>query len=321
MRFSVEHIIDETTVPGLHQPISLALDSQGNLLICDRYRQGPFILSRLVTADNYARVVLGSEVTLGLPPQTVRVGPGDSLYIHGRPSDGSEGTPSSAVRLSGYGRMEQTYRFPSAPFDLCVDGRGKLWAIFPEDSPVAMLHAYDLDGSLLFDYGDAVKTARRKESDTPPSFADGQAVAVAPDGSIWLGAYGPSPDEDEKGNELINCAVNLLPDGSWRSWHFPSTFDRGSAFVDFLGMAAPGHDTLLTIAYGNVAEFGESDEFLVELDCAAQQVHWHNLADDLGITDLKARLFPSIADLAFRNGRLYLCDRNQSRIIIVRVEP
>jgi hypothetical protein len=322
MRFSVERIIDGRTVPGLYHPVSVALDARGNLLVCDHTREGPPALSRLVTADNYTRVVLATEATLGVPPLTVRVGPRDSLYIHGRaPGDVGPGV-SHAVRLSGYGVREQVYHFPreSVPSDLCVDEHGKLWAVFPEDSPVAMLHAYDLDGTLFYDYGEAVKAARRGEQQGPPAFADGQAIARAPDGTIWVAAYGPSPDEDAEGRELINCLVALAPDGSWRETYFPNIFTEGEGLVDFLGLAAPRPRTLLTVAYGNQAEFGERDEFLVEIDCAAARVTWHNLADDVGINDLKARLFPSIADMAYRDGRLYLCDRNQSRIIVLRVE-
>lgn len=320
MRFSLDRIIDSQTVPGLHEPVSIAVDSRGNLLLCDRHREGQPTLSRLVAVDNYARVVLGIEASLGVPPQMVRSGPGDSLYIFGALREAPREEASRVVRLSGYGVLEQTYVFPqgSVPADMCVDGNGKLWAIFPEDSPVAMLHAYDLDGTLFFDYGEAVKAARRAGTPAPPAFADGQTLTVGPDGSVWLGAYEPSPDEDEDGSEVINCTVNLGMDGAWRSWWFPSNFEGGDGFGDFYGLAAPRPGTLLTVAYGSPSDFGERDEFLLELDGDARRVIWHNLADDVGINDLKARLFPSIADLTYRDGRLYLCDRNQSRIIVLR---
>ena len=322
MRFSLHRIIDSQTVPGLHQPVSVAVDSRGNLLVCDHHREGPPTLSRLVAADGYARVVLGVEATLGVPPEIVRSGPGDSLYIFGFLRDAPREQASRAVRLSGYGVLEQTYVFPqgSVPTDMCVDRNGKLWAIFPEDSPVAMLHAYDLDGSVFFDYGASVKAARQAEAASPPAFADGQSLAVGPDGSVWFGAYEPSPDEDEEGREAINCAVNLGTDGSWRSWWFPSTFAGGDAFGDFYGLAAPHNGVLVTVAYGSPSDFGERDEFLLELDGTSRRATWHNLADDVGLNDLKARLFPSIADITYRNGLLYLCDRNQSRIIVLRVE-
>src|SRR5690348_3125300 len=128
MRFSMLRVIDSELVPGLYQPVSVALDARGNLLICDTYREGEPTLSRLVIADDYTRVVLGTEASLGVTPQTVRIGPRDTLYVAGYRAGEQEIPSYQAVRLSGYNRLEQVYTFPtgSIPDDLCIDQNGKL---------------------------------------------------------------------------------------------------------------------------------------------------------------------------------------------------
>src|SRR5438045_3714428 len=113
MRFSMLRVIDRALVPGLHQPVSVALDARGNLLICDNYRESEPTLSRLVTADDYTRVVLGTEASLGVAPQTVRIGPRETLYVAGYRAVDQDTPTYQAVRLSGYNRLEQVYTFPT----------------------------------------------------------------------------------------------------------------------------------------------------------------------------------------------------------------
>lgn len=304
MRFSVERVLDATAVPDLHQPTSLALDSQGNIVLCDRPRGEPAV-SRLLASDGYRRQIVASTEALDGPPLLVRSGPQDTVYILCLSPDSGR---TVVRRLSATGKREQPYPLPGTPADIAVDHEGKLWVMYRDRSQGLSLQAYGARGALAYDYEEAVEDARNNET-VPPLFIEGQYVAVDPGGDIWFGAF----------LEQTSC-VCLEPNGRWKYWDYPSSFAEARGFLDYTGLAAASSSTLLTTDFRAIGEQSGAppvEQYLVEIDLEGRRLLWTSLAD-LGLPDMREPAEPSIWDLAWHDGRLYLCDYTYSRIIILR---
>ncbi|MBI4498649.1 MAG: hypothetical protein HY689_12210 [Chloroflexi bacterium] len=299
VRFTLVRVLDSRTVPDLNQPTSLAVDSQGNLVLCDCPEGRPTV-SRLLAQAGYHRQPVADAGTFGAPPVLVRVGPRDALYVGCFPQGGQP----CVRRISAAGQREQPYALPGIPADFAVDREGKLWVIYRERSQGLSLQAYGPFGAPTYDYEAAVEEARDHEV-APPLFIDGQYLTVAPDGDLWFGAV----------LEQTSC-VRLAPDGRWRYWDYPSSFTDAHGFTDYCGLAAADATTLLTTDF-RALDGGPAEQYLVEIDLERRRFSWTSLAD-LGLPDMREPAEPSIWDLAWRDGLLYLCDYTYHRIIILR---
>lgn len=296
-------VIDRSRVPDLTEPTSLAVDSRGDVIVCDR-PGGVATLSRLVAAEGYRRQLIGTPAELGIVPLLVRVGPQDTIFVCGEIDEGSG--RMGVRRLSREGKREQPYPLNGAPSDIAVDHEGKLWVIYREGSMNPTVQALDGFARVLFDYDTAVEEAQSAEQVAPPLFMDGQYITVSPSGRIWFGGF----------LERASC-VKLAPDGTWEFWDYPTDFTDARGLIDYYGLAALNDALLITTDFRSL-DRGPKRQYLVELDIPAQRAVWHDLGA-LGLADAAEPAQPSIWDLwhDVATRRLYLCDYTYHRIIVL----
>ncbi|MCX6023992.1 MAG: hypothetical protein NTZ05_20130 [Chloroflexi bacterium] len=305
MQVRIAAVIGRDAVPDLTEPTSVAVDLQGNLVVCDRPSGTP-TLSRLMAAEGYRREVIGRGPEIGLEPLLVRLDGRGAPYVCG---ELPEGDGKMAVRrLSPAGTREQPYPLAGPPSDIAVDHEGKLWVIFREGSMNPTVQAYDGFGRMTYDYDTAVEEAQNEERIAPPLFMDGQYLAVSPGGKVWFGGF----------LERASC-VRLSADGDWEFWDYPTDFQDARGLVDYYGLAALSEATLITTDFRSL-DGGPKRQYLVELDLPRRRFIWHDLAA-LGLADAVEPAEPSVWDLCYVSSarRVYLCDYTYHRIIVLDV--